>query len=150
MLDTMRDATARRLSRLHRVLYQLTRGVVGRRLVDNDMLLLTTRGARTQRLHTVPLLYLRDGDTFVVIASWGGRPYHPAWYHNLPAHPEAIVQVRSKRWQVRARTASPDERETWWTRVLASYEGYRVYQSHTDRAIPVVFLTPSVDLEPLD
>jgi deazaflavin-dependent oxidoreductase (nitroreductase family) len=138
----MRDATARRLSGLHRVLYRLTGGVVGRRLVDNDMLLLTTRGARTGRSHTVPLLYLRDGDTFVVIASWGGRPYHPDWYLNLQAHPEAIVQVRSRRWRVRAHTATPEERDLWWPRVLAAYKGYRVYQSHTDRVIPVVFLTP--------
>lgn len=139
----MRDVTARRLSRLHRALYRLTRGVVGRRLVDNDMLLLTTWGAKTGRRHTVPLLYLRDGDTFVVIASWGGRLQHPDWYLNLQAHPEAIVQVRSEHWQVRARTATPDERDIWWPRVLDAYKGYRVYQSHTDRVIPVVFLTPA-------
>lgn len=138
----MRDATARRLSKLHRVLYRLTRGVVGRRLVDNDMLLLTTRGARTGRPHTVPLLYLRDGDTFVVIASWGGRPYHPDWYLNLQSHPEAVVQVTAERRRVHARTATPEEREFWWPRVQAAYKGYRVYQSHTDREIPLVFLTP--------
>lgn len=138
----MRDATARGLSRLHRVLYRLTRGVIGRRLVHNDMLLLTTRGARTGRPHTVPLLYLRDGATLVVIASWGGRPNHPDWYLNLQAHPEATVQVRAERWQVRARTATPEEREHWWPRVLAAYKGYRIYQSHTDRVIPVVLLTP--------
>jgi deazaflavin-dependent oxidoreductase (nitroreductase family) len=140
IFNVMRDATARRLSQLHRVLYRLTRGVVGRRLVDNDMLLLTTRGQRTGRPHTVPLLYLQDGDTFVVIASWGGRPYHPDWYHNLQTHPEALVQVRSKSLPVTARTATSDERDLWWHRVLAAYEGYRVYQSHTDRVIPVVFL----------
>lgn len=138
----MRDATARRLSRLHRWLYRLTRGAVGRRLVDNDMLLLTTRGARTGRSHTVPLLYLRDGDTFVVIASWGGRHYHPDWYLNLQADPEATVQVRSERRRVRARTAAQAERDIWWPQVLAAYKGYRIYQSHTDRVIPVVFLVP--------
>lgn len=136
----MRDATARRLSRLHRVVYRLSRGVVGRRLVDNDMLLLTTRGARTGRKHTVPLLYLRDGDTLVVIASWGGRPSHPHWYRNLLGHPDAEVQVRGRRWPVRARTATPEEREVWWPRVLAAYYKYRVYESNTDRVIPVVFL----------
>jgi F420H(2)-dependent quinone reductase len=104
-LLTMRDVTARRLSRLHRGIYRLTRGRVGKRLVRNDMLLLTTTGARSGKPHTVPLLYLRDGDTLVVIASWGGRPYHPDWYHNLLAHPVATVRVRSRTWDVRARTA---------------------------------------------
>ena len=144
----MRDATARRLSRLHVVLYRLTGGRIGRRLVNNDMLLLTTRGVVTGREHTVPLLYLRDGETLVVIASWGGRPTHPQWFTNLMAHPEATVQVQSERWPVRARAATPEEREEWWPRVLATYQGYRVYQSHTGRVIPVVFLDPTRPARP--
>jgi F420H(2)-dependent quinone reductase len=136
----MRDSMVRRLSRFHRRLYRLTRGALGRRLVHNDMLLLTTYGARTGRDHAVPLLYLRDGDRLVVIASYGGRPHHPQWFQNLVANPEAIVQVRSKRWPVRARAATPDERSEWWPRVLAAYYKYREYQSNTDRVIPVVFL----------
>ncbi|WP_205857347.1 nitroreductase family deazaflavin-dependent oxidoreductase [Phytoactinopolyspora endophytica] len=136
----MRDATARRLSRLHIFLYRLTGGVIGRRLVRNDMLLLTTRGRKTGKPHRVPLLYLSDGDTPVVIASWGGRPNHPEWYQNLQADPRAMVQVRSEKWPVRARTATPEEREVWWPKVLAAYHGYRVYESNTDRLIPVVFL----------
>jgi deazaflavin-dependent oxidoreductase (nitroreductase family) len=138
----MRDVTARRLSRLHTFVYRLTGGRIGRRLVRNDMLLLTTRGARTGREHSVPLLYLRDGETLAVIASWGGRPSNPQWFSNLMADPEAVVQVRSERWPVRARAATPEERVQWWPRVLAAYDGYRVYQSHTERVIPIVFLTP--------
>jgi deazaflavin-dependent oxidoreductase (nitroreductase family) len=138
----MRDVTARRLSRLHAIVYRLTGGRIGRRLVRNDMLLLTTRGAKTGRGHTVPLLYLRDGQTLAVIASWGGRPNNPQWFSNLIADPDAVVQVRSERWAVRARTATLEEREQWWPRVLAAYDGYRIYQSHTDRVIPVVLLTP--------
>lgn len=138
----MRDDTARRLSRLHAVVYRLTGGVLGRRLVGNDMLLLTTRGSRTGRRHTVPLLYLRDDETMIVIASWGGRPENPDWYGNLEAQPRATVQVRSRVSAVRARTATPAEREAWWPRIVAAYPGYRAYQSHTDRIIPVVFLEP--------
>lgn len=138
----MRDRTAKRLSKLHAVLYRLTRGKVGRRLVSNDMLLLATVGAKTGRRHTRPLLYLRDGETLVVIASWGGRPHHPDWYVNLLAHPDAEVQVDGRKWPVRARTATPEEREIWWPRILDAYRGYSVYQSHTDRVIPVVFLSP--------
>ncbi|WP_166355336.1 nitroreductase family deazaflavin-dependent oxidoreductase [Phytoactinopolyspora limicola] len=136
----MRDTTARRLSRLHSWLYRLTGGRVGRRLVNNDMLLLTTRGRTTGKPHTVPLLYLLDGDTPVVIASWGGRPEHPEWFKNLQVEPSALVQVRSKVWRVRARVADADERAAWWPRVLAAYHGYRTYELNTDRVIPVVFL----------
>lgn len=137
----MRDQTARRLSRLHIFLYRLTGGLIGRRLVRNDMLVLTTRGRRTGKPHRVPLLYLRrDDGTPVVIASWGGRPNNPEWYQNLQADPRARVQIRSKSWQVRARTAEPAEREEWWPKVLAAYHGYRIYESNTDRVIPVVFL----------
>ena len=138
----MRDVTARRLSRLHIAIYRMTGGLLGRRLVRNDMLLLTTTGSRTGRRHTVPLLHLRDGDTMVVIASWGGRPNHPQWYTNLLAHPQAVVQVGRRRWPVRARTATAQERAGWWPRVLATYKGYSLYESNTDRVIPVVFLEP--------
>lgn len=138
----MRDDTARRLSRLHAVVYRLTGGVLGRRLVGNDMLLLTTRGARSGKRHTVPLLYLRDGERMIVIASWGGRARNPDWYGNLVADPRATVQVRSRAVSVQARTATPAEREQWWPRIVAAYPGYRTYQSRTDRAIPVVFLEP--------
>jgi deazaflavin-dependent oxidoreductase (nitroreductase family) len=105
------DNTARRLSRLHVIVYRFTGGVLGRRLVRNDMLLLTTRGCVTGKAHTVPLLYLRDRDMLVVVASWGGRPRDPDWYANLVAEPRAVVQVRSRIWAVRARTANTEERE---------------------------------------
>ncbi|MGH8826468.1 MAG: nitroreductase family deazaflavin-dependent oxidoreductase [Jiangellaceae bacterium] len=138
----MRDVTVRRLSRFHAFVYRVTGGLLGRRLVRNSMALLTTRGAKTGRPHTVPLLCLHDGDTLVVIASYGGRPHHPDWYLNLVAEPRATVQLGAQRWRVRARTATPDERTAWWPRVVDAYADYRTYQSHTDRVIPVVFLEP--------
>lgn len=138
----MRDRVAKYLSGLHRLLYRSTRGVVGRRLVDNDICLLTTIGRRTGRAHTVPLLYLRDGERLVVIASWGGRDRHPEWYLNLLSNPAAYVQVRGDRWAVGATTANSAERARWWPEVLEAYDGYSVYESRTDREIPVVFLDP--------
>ncbi|HSK06441.1 MAG TPA: nitroreductase family deazaflavin-dependent oxidoreductase [Acidimicrobiia bacterium] len=138
----MRDSAAKRLSTLHRVLYRITGGMVGRRLVDNDMLLLTTRGRDTGREHTVPLLYLRDGDSLVVIASYGGRDRHPEWYLNLLAEPAVTAQIGRKRRSLQARTATRDERERWWPRVVAAYSDYAVYQGRTDREIPVVMLEP--------
>ena len=124
------------------MLYRSTRGAVGRRLVNNDMCLLTTTGRRSGKKHTVPLLYLRDNNRLVVIASWGGRDQHPHWYLNLVANPEADAQVLGDRWPVSARTADPNERAAWWPKVLDAYDGYAVYESRTDREIPVVFLDP--------
>jgi deazaflavin-dependent oxidoreductase (nitroreductase family) len=118
--------------------------VIGRRLVDNDMLLLTTVGRRSGRPHTVPLLYLADGDRLVVIASWGGRAANPEWYLNLAAQPNAEVQVRRSRRRVIASIADENERERWWPRVVAAYDGYGAYQARTNRPIPVVFLDPAV------
>jgi deazaflavin-dependent oxidoreductase (nitroreductase family) len=129
---------------VHRVLFWLTRGTVGRRLVGNDVLLLTTVGRRSGHRHTVPLLYLTDGDRLVVIASYGGRDRHPDWYLNLAADPAVVAQVRGSRLVMRARTATPEERASWWPRVVAAYDGYRGYQSRTSRQIPVVILEPDV------
>ncbi len=138
----MRDRTAKALSTLHTVLYRASRGRIGRRLVDNDMLLLTTTGRHSGRPHTVPLLYLRRGDDYVVIASWGGRDQHPEWYRNLLAAPRATIQVLGVRQEVTAETAPPQIRAELWPRVVAAYDGYRIYQSRTDREIPVVLLHP--------
>ncbi|MDJ0952737.1 MAG: nitroreductase family deazaflavin-dependent oxidoreductase [Acidimicrobiia bacterium] len=137
----MRDRTAKHLSTLHRVVYRATRGRLGRRLVNNDMLLLSTTGRRSGRDHTVPLLYLRDGDELVVIASWGGRDVNPEWYLNLVANPEASVQIDGTRLDVVATTAAPSQRTRLWPRVLAAYDGYGQYQSRTEREIPVVILS---------
>ena len=139
----MNDITIKYLSAVHTALYKATGGLIGRRLVRNDMCLLTTTGRRTGKRHTVPLLYLRDGDSVVVIASYGGRRNHPQWYQNLVAEPVAELQILDKRLQVTARTADPAERAQWWPRIVTAYSDYALYQSRTDREIPVVFLTPA-------
>jgi deazaflavin-dependent oxidoreductase (nitroreductase family) len=140
----MRDGTAKRLSSIHTLAYRLTGGRVGRRLVANDMLLLTTRGRKTGHPHTVPLLYLNDGDNLVVIASWGGRPDNPHWYANLVAHPETTVQVRGNRWEVTAESMPAEDREKWWPTIVKANPGYATYQARTERQIPVVRLRPKV------
>lgn len=137
----MKDSAVRRWSRAHRIVFRATNGVVGKRLVDNDMLLLTTTGRNSGKPHTIPLLFLRDGDRLVVIASYGGRDYYPDWYLNIGSDPVVGVQVpRRARVGMTARTAEPNEREVWWPRVVEAYDGYATYQSRTDREIPVVFL----------
>ena len=137
------DSLVKLLSRIHTASYRLTGGMIGRRLVDNDMLLLTTTGRTTGRGHTVPLLYLRDGEAYIVVASFGGRPDHPEWYRNLVADPAAEVQVNGTTTGVRAITIGGQDRETWWRRAVEAWGDYEVYQSRTSREIPVVRLEPS-------
>ncbi len=136
----MKDSRVRFLSRLHRAIFTATGGRIGRRLVGNDMLLLTTTGRRTAQPHTVPLLYLREGDRYVVIASFGGRPYHPAWYLNLMVEPLVEVQIGAHRFHGVASTATPGERAAWWPRIASAYRGYSEYAKRSDRPIPVVFI----------
>lgn len=146
----MKDTTARRLSSFHTFVYRTTRGWLGGRLARNDMLLLTTQGRSSGTPHTVPLLYLDGGETLVVIASWGGRDYHPHWYLNLLAEPRVTATVRGTVRPVTARTADPQERATWWPRIEATYAGYTGYQDRTAREIPVVLLEPRSQAGPLD
>ena len=136
----MHDTAVKYLSLLHTTLYRATNGLVGRRLVHNDMLLLTTRGRLTGTDHTVPLLYLRDGGRLVVIASYGGRPDHPEWYLNLVHEPRARVQVLGDRREVMASTMTADERSQWWPRAVEAYGDYATYQARTTREIPIVWL----------
>lgn len=138
----MKDRNVRRFSRLHRALFRGTGGLIGRRLVDNDMLLLTTTGRRTGKGHTVPLLYLEDGNATVVIASYGGRDHHPAWYLNLVDQPSVRVHRQGEVFDAVARTADPAERVDLWPRIVDAYSGYATYQTRTDRQIPVVMLEP--------
>ena len=139
----MRDSSVKRWSAFHAAVFTATGGLLGNRLVHNDMLLLTTTGRVSGKAHTVPLLYLREGDRLVVIASYGGRDRYPDWYFNLEAYPVVEVRLPLRRGRrMVARTASPEERELWWPRIIRAYSGYADYQAKTDRQIPVVFLDP--------
>ncbi|SPM31106.1 nitroreductase family deazaflavin-dependent oxidoreductase [Mycobacterium terramassiliense] len=105
-------------------------------------LLLEHRGRKSGRLFTVPLLYLRDGQDLVVVASQGGLPTHPQWYRNLVACPETIAQIGGERRPVRAVTADARERRRLWPRLVELYADFDTYQSWTEREIPVVVLRP--------
>ncbi len=102
------------------------------------VLLLTTRGRKSGKERTVPLLYLRDGDRFVVVASQGGLPSNPAWYLNLTAHPRVHIQVGSEEFDLVAHTASDEERKELWPRLVEIYADFDTYAAWTDRTIPVV------------
>ena len=106
------------------------------------MLLLDHVGAKSGKKRTTPLAYLEDGRDVVIVASKGGHPRNPAWFHNLVANPDTTIQVGSKRRPVHARVAQGEERERLWERVVDLYGGYRDYQRRTDRQIPLVVLEP--------
>ena len=133
----------RRLIGVHARVYRVTGGLVGHRFPGAPpMLLLDHVGARTGTRRTTPLVYVEDGRDVVVVASKGGYPKHPAWYHNLRAHPDTTVQIGRERRAVHARVASPNERGRLWHEAVATYGGYRGYQERTDREIPLVVLEP--------
>ena len=88
------------------------------------MLLLTTTGRKSGKKRATPLQYLRDGENMVVVASNGGNKNHPAWLHNIRAHPEATAQAGKKVTKVRAETANDDERARLWPLLLNAYQGY--------------------------
>jgi deazaflavin-dependent oxidoreductase (nitroreductase family) len=105
-------------------------------------LLLTTVGRKSGNELTMPLIFGRSGSNYVVVASKGGAPAHPAWYLNLQAHPEVRVQVKAEKLTAHARTATAEERAALWPMMVNIYGPYTQYQQKTDRQIPVVILEP--------
>lgn len=124
--------------------YRETGGAVGHHWREGStVLLLTTAGRRTGKPTTSPLIYARDGDRYVLVASKGGAPEHPGWYRNLVRDPEVEVQVLDEVFRARARTATGQERERLWRAANAVWPHYDEYACRTDREIPVVVLERS-------
>jgi deazaflavin-dependent oxidoreductase (nitroreductase family) len=122
--------------------YRETGGEVGYLWNGATTLLLTTKGRKSGTARTSALIFARDGDDFLVVASMGGAPQHPAWYLNLQSEPDAEIQVETDTIPVRARTAGPEEKPRLWDIVRAQWPNYDTYQARTTRDIPVVVLSP--------
>ena len=103
-------------------------------------LLLTTVGRKSGRILALPLIFGRSGPDYVVVASKGGAPAHPAWYLNLEANPDVQVQVKADKFKAHAHTATAEERATLWPRMVEIYGPYTDYQKKTERQIPLVVL----------
>jgi deazaflavin-dependent oxidoreductase (nitroreductase family) len=146
MASELRDRSwpvLRQAVKLHTLLYRASGGMVGHRFRGAPpMLLLDHVGAKSNVKRTTPLVYVRDGENVALIASKGGYPNHPAWFHNLVAHPDTQVQIGRERLRVHARVADAQERERLWPMAVAVYPGYADYQQRTQREIPVVVLEP--------
>ncbi len=128
---------------VHRLLYRSTGGRLGGRLGGHPMLLLDNVGRRSGLLRQTPLLYVPDGERFLVIASNAGDDRPPAWLLNLRANPETRIRVDRERFAVRARVADEDERKDLWRKAVAAYPPYAEYEKRTQRLIPVVVLERS-------
>ena len=126
---------------LHEAVYKGTRGLIGHKVPGLPaMLLLDHVGAKSGTKRTTPLVYFPDGENLVIVASKGGHPKHPAWFHNLRANPETEVQVGTRRLRVTARVAGDAERDRLWPKAVDAYSGYAGYQKRTERKIPLVVL----------
>ena len=126
---------------IHQWLYQVSDGRIGTNLGGRPMLLLRTVGRKTRQPRTAALLWVPDGDAWAVIASKGGAPQHPGWFHNLVATPDVEIQIGRERIPVRARVAEGKQRARIWARADEVNQGqYTVYQSRTKRPIPVIVL----------
>jgi deazaflavin-dependent oxidoreductase (nitroreductase family) len=127
---------------LNVLVYRLTGGRLMGRLGGREVCLVTMTGARSGRTRTIPLMYVPYQEGVILVASLGGAPRHPVWYHNLVAHPEIEVQYRSRKMKLRAREVGAEEKARLWPVAVEHYPPYQDYQRRTDREIPVFVCEP--------
>lgn len=121
--------------------FRANQGKVGGQFANRPMLLLTTTGAKSGKTYTHPLAFTKDGDRFVVIASFGGAPKNPSWYHNLVAHSEVTVEVGSERFKAKATVPTGEERQRLYDQQAKQMPAFAEYAKKTTRQIPVIVLT---------
>ncbi|MET7689356.1 nitroreductase family deazaflavin-dependent oxidoreductase [Streptomyces sp. NPDC005483] len=125
-------------------LYESSGGTEGNTLMDTGMpvIVLTTRGAKSGNIRKTPLMRVEHDGSYAVVASQGGAPKHPVWYHNVKADPQVELQDGPVKRDFTAREVTGAERDKWWERAVAAYPPYADYQTKTDRVIPVFVLEP--------
>ncbi|MFL6136912.1 MAG: nitroreductase family deazaflavin-dependent oxidoreductase [Frankiaceae bacterium] len=128
-------------------LYESSGGTKGTTLRDTGLpvVIVTNRGARSGKLRKTPVMRVEHEGRYAVVASKGGAPTHPTWYHNLAAHPDVELQDGPTRQDMAARLLTGAERAEWWERAVAAFPSYADYQEKTDREIPVFLLEPATD-----
>jgi len=127
---------------LNAAVYKATGGKWMGKMGKSDICVVRMRGARSGKWRDVPLMYVPNGAGVILVASLGGAPKNPVWYHNLIAHPDIEVIVRDKTLQLRARLATAQEKAEAWPRCVAAYPPYADYQKRTARDIPVFICDP--------
>lgn len=124
----------------HARIYQETNGEEGHIWRGAPILLLTTKGRKSGKQYTTPLIYGQDGDRYLIVGSRGGADDHPQWYLNLVANPEIEVQVLADKFKARARTAEGEEKARLWKTMTSVWPAYDEYQGRTKREIPLVII----------
>jgi F420H(2)-dependent quinone reductase len=131
-----------RVTDLHVLIYRLTRGRVLGNFDGAPLCILYHRGAKTGTTRRTPIIYLADGERFVAVASIGGNPRNPAWYHNLRANPDIEIETGAGRHRLRARQASEAEAAALWPRLIEIWPAWEVYMTRTSRRFPVMICEP--------
>ena len=122
--------------------YLATDGEEGHDWRGTQTLILTTTGRKSGKQRLTPLIYGRHGNDYLIVASKGGTPENPDWYHNLSANPDVEIQVKGDKMRARARTATPAEKTEMWPIMTKEWPDYDDYQTKTDRDIPIVVVEP--------
>jgi deazaflavin-dependent oxidoreductase (nitroreductase family) len=131
------------MSRINTLLYKASGGKIGGTFLQGaPVALLTTTGRKTGQPRVSPVLYLREGDRVILVASHGGREKNPLWYLNLKANPKVSVQIKKEVFELNARDANDAERAEYWPKLVEMYPSFDDYQSWTDRTIPIVVCDP--------
>ena len=139
----IKDLAARVLSRSHEQIFRMTNGRIGDSGFGMPVLMLATTGRKSGKVRTTMLTSpVQEGDSLVLVASFGGDNRHPAWFLNLRDNPDVEVTMRGSTRKMRARVASSDEKDRLWPKVIAKYRGYAAYQRRTVRDIPLVIIEP--------
>lgn len=120
--------------------FRAKQGKVGGMFEGMDLLLVTTKGAKTGKESTIPVAYTKDGNKYVIVASKGGAPENPGWYYNLLAHPEVTVEVGTEKFQAKATNITGEERERLFEQHAKQYPTFNDYKAKTTRVIPVFTL----------
>jgi deazaflavin-dependent oxidoreductase (nitroreductase family) len=137
------DIAIKWMSRINTFIYRRGGGEgLGGTFGKAPVALLTTTGRKTGQQRVSPLLYLRDGNRVILVASKGGSAKHPLWYLNLKANPTVQVQIKKEVLDLTARDATDDERAEYWPQLVTMYPSFESYQSWTDRTIPIVICHP--------
>jgi F420H(2)-dependent quinone reductase len=123
--------------------YERTDGAEANTLRGRPVIILTTRGARSGMVRKTPLMRVEHDGRYAVVASKGGAPSHPVWFHNVAADPHVQLQDGARKWDMTAREATGEEKAQWWERAVAAWPDYAEYQKKTDREIPLFVLEPT-------
>lgn len=140
---TLKAKLVNLIPRANVIVYRLSKGRFGGKQQDLPVLILHTLGRKSGKTRQSPLMYLQDGDDYVIVGSRGGSDAPPGWWLNLQAMPETTIEIKGSKRRVTARKATAEEKAAYWPRLIAGYGFYDDYQARTARDIPVVVLTPT-------